>query len=160
MPSPKAQRMCPEEMHMHIARLAMSFELEMVMFEVDQAVAHVFLSGRQFLRTNRFRFTLDPNFSLNGLESRTNATKYQCTSLQPDCAGCLALLNMVATGSPLQMHQRYRLARERSGDRHFAMTYVQPLGRCEKLELSGMFQLCVLLCCRGLRRSHLLPYGI
>ena len=64
--------MRPEEMPVDIARLAMSLELEMVMFEVGQAVAHLFLSSCHFLRPNRFRSTLDPNFPVDGQKFPTN----------------------------------------------------------------------------------------
>ena len=41
----EAERVRAEEVHMHIARLAMVLKLEVVMFEIRQAVAHVPLAG-------------------------------------------------------------------------------------------------------------------
>src|SRR5258705_8250276 len=90
----------------------------------------------------------------------TSAIKCHCTSLEPDCTVCLALLNMIATGSPFQMHQRYSLARERCVDGYLAMTCVEPLRRTQKLQLPRILQFCILLCRWRLRRSHLLPCSV
>ena len=43
-------QMRAEKMHVHIARPAMQFELEMMMLEIAQAVGHFFLAGGDLLR--------------------------------------------------------------------------------------------------------------
>src|SRR5258708_15145613 len=90
----------------------------------------------------------------------TSATKYHFLSIELERTVCLAFLNMVATRSPLQMHQRCSLPREFRNNRYCAIVHVERFRGGQKLQLSRALQLRVLFRSRRLRRSHPLPRSV
>jgi hypothetical protein len=45
----KAQRSGPEIMHMHISRAAVEFEFKVMVFDIAKTVAHLCVTGANFL---------------------------------------------------------------------------------------------------------------
>src|SRR5689334_18428743 len=68
----EAQRARAEVMHMHVARAAMRLELEMMVFDVLPAVAHLSFAAANVLRPNYFSGALDGDFAGHGLKIGIN----------------------------------------------------------------------------------------
>src|ERR1039457_890620 len=64
--------MSAKVMHMHISRLAVAHELEVMMFHVGEAVAHILLAGLNRLRPDGLRAAHDPYLTGYGLELRAH----------------------------------------------------------------------------------------
>ena len=77
----EAQRMRAEEVNVHIAWLAVTCEFEVMMLEIGEAVAHVFLTGLNLLRPDGFFSALDSHFAGDRLERCTD------DELRTDAAG-------------------------------------------------------------------------
>src|SRR5579864_5066526 len=60
-PRSKAQAVGSEEMHMHITRPAMSFELEVMVLEIPQAMAHFRFARAEGSRPENTPVTFDPH---------------------------------------------------------------------------------------------------
>ena len=64
----EAEAIGAEEMDVDVAGAAMRFELEMVMLDVAQAVAHFGFAGTDFFVPERFAGALDGDFTGDGIE--------------------------------------------------------------------------------------------
>ena len=70
MPSLKLKAVRPEEMNVNISRAAMGFILEMMVFDVRQAVTHLSLAAAEGFRPEQVAGALDLHLDRHGLEVR------------------------------------------------------------------------------------------
>src|SRR6185437_3508828 len=94
----EAQGVSTIEVHMHRARLPVAFKLEVMVFQVGEAVAHVVLAGGDGLRPERFTAAQDADLAGNGVEIRVdrklraNAAGAQLRSCKVEIVALLELM--------------------------------------------------------------------